>query len=89
MKVGDIYYCIKDRFNNDNKIINKSGNKYEILFIREKYNRISITNESKFNNYFYCIIDDNKSWIFSEFFVSLKHYRKLKLEKIKKLNEDR
>jgi uncharacterized protein (UPF0179 family) len=89
MKVGEIYYCIKDRISNNN-IINKAGKKYEILQIREKYNRVKIKSEKNDTyhyhyNYFYCITNDNKSWIFSEHFVSLQEYRKLKIEKLNNL----
>lgn len=86
MKVGEIYYCIKDRFNTNGDIINKSGKKYEIFKIREKYNRVLIGTERGLNNlYFYCIKNDNKSWVFSEHFVSLQEYRKLKIEKLNNL----
>lgn len=85
MKVGDIYYCIKDVYNKDKKIINISNKKYKILEIREKYNRVIIETESRFLKYFFCIINDNKSWLFNEYFVSLQDYRKMKLEKLNKL----
>lgn len=86
MKIGDTYYCIKDRVSNGH-IINKSGKKYEILNIREKYNRVTIENERNkpYYNYFYCLKDDKKNWLFSEHFVSLQEYRKMKIEKLNKL----
>lgn len=90
MKVGDKYICIKARYGLDNKIVNKPGNEYKILDIKNnvvgmscEYNIYHIVQWYQFGG---DEEDRRDNWTFEEHFKSLKEERKLKIEKI---NENR
>ena len=83
MKVGDNIICKKTR-----GYFNLKNNTYKILNIKNDVNLIAVSVEK--NNYHFCCyyssIFNEKCFVFDEYFISLKEYRKLKL---KKINESR
>ena len=86
MKVGDKYYCIKDRveyFIDVNLPVNSSGEIYEITELYDFY--IYLSHDNVYG-YCYSIYPEDNEKLFNDYFISLSEYRKLKLEK---LNESR
>lgn len=90
IKVGNSFYCIKDRYagTNNDVLVHKADRQYTILQIRESSNRITLTTERLWGSYFYCLRKDERYWLFSDYFVSLPNYRKMKLDKINYTKEN-
>ena len=89
MKNGEKYYCIKDRYQDyecmSSKLINKSGKFYEIKMFNPSFdpNTIWLDNEKHEGGYFYVLKHIKHShYIFSDYFISLKESRMLRLDKI-------
>ena len=92
MKVDDRYYCIKDRYDG-NSLVNKSGMIYEVRMYDFNFdkNTIWMSNESHMSIYFYRSMRDiygnikeqRFGYIFSDYFISLRELRKLKLKRLK------
>ena len=100
MKVGEVYYCIKDRYDGDT-IVNKSGKFYVIKMYDFNFDRntIWLDNDSRTSIYFYSIRDNfsmrdmygnikkqRLCYIFSDYFISIRESRKLKLGKLKNVD---
>jgi hypothetical protein len=91
MKKGDVVYCIKDVGYLD-RISHKEGNEYLIISFRKQKNEsyVYIKADSKImqNDYLGFFFDGKKdfclSWLdFSDYFVTKKQCRLLKLKKLK------
>ena len=83
LKVGDKYYCIKNRdlYNN----VHKSDHVYKITRINLDYDYIGLNTELNIefdDGYFYSLIPDNEFYYFYDYFITLKEYRKQKLNKL-------
>lgn len=61
MKVGDRYYCIKDRYDSYNMLVHKKGKSYKILEIGSNMITLEIEDAQPDNHFFYVSIpfDDN------------------------------
>ncbi len=94
MKKGDRVYC-KNSSIYSGDIIHREGNYYSVGFIGNNSIVICeiISDYEHHNTWSYDIIKDEnkiyKEFIFSDYFYSSREYRKLKLEKLEKINESR
>ena len=84
IKVGDRFYCIKNRWQYNN---NSAGKLYSVKMFDKKVdsNTIWVDNEESSSSYYY-VFEGSHQYIFDEYFISLEKSRKLKL---KKINEGR
>lgn len=84
VKIGDKYYCIKDRYHYYNNI-NKAGKIYKVIRLNLEHDWVCLSTElveNSNNEFFYSLIDDYECYYFYEYFISIKEYRKLKLQKL-------
>jgi hypothetical protein len=83
MKVGDELLCIKERLIGFGGSYNIKGNTYKIINI----NKDDITVSCETNIYHLCAhystYNISSVWSLSEYFISIKEIRKLKLQKLK------
>lgn len=85
MKIGDRYYCIKDRYDSENKLVHATGKSYKILEIGTNMVTLEVENVQPDNHFFYVFISvDNFYYCFWDYFITTQEARKFKL---KNLNE--
>jgi len=85
MKVGDKVYCIKDNISDAGEeyehVYHLNGNVYTILRCNSKL--IYTTTENQYGDEYYSwYVESNEYKIFSNYFITEKEQRKLKLEKL-------
>lgn len=85
MEVGDKVYCIKTLSHYSLKFFTK-GKEYTIAHSR--YGNIRITDDVSGSSEFNLLEPNNDQYKFNEYFITNKEYRKQKLLKIKKYEQN-
>lgn len=86
MKIGDIYYCIKNRYDVSDKLVHKKGKNYKVLVI-ENNTVILETEKFKSINSFFYVVDDSKGFYYYYFYTYFATLQKIRSIKLKKLYE--
>jgi hypothetical protein len=87
MKIGDNFYCIKNRnIKGTNTNINSSHKNYKIIYFKNE-DIVYLTSELDKDNttYFYSTIEGTGYYYIYDYFITLKEYRKQKLEKLNEI----
>ena len=98
MKEGEVYYCIKDRYDGDT-IVNVAGEFYKVRMYDFNFdnNTVWMDNECHMSLYFYSIEEKRRSrrdiygnikehrfgFIFSDYFISIRESRRIKLDRLR------
>ena len=81
-KQGDKVYCINDFYDFDNTLVMKMNNVYMVHFVYKQKGIESLVSIES-NGFFYTLnLKNAYGWNYYEYFMSIKEYRKMKLEKL-------